>query len=292
MVTIGHSLGGAAVLSAVSKPLLTQLLGGVADENHCSSERCGIGNGVFLVNPAIEANQILPLLEATIDRDFPEWQPPLLVNISSEADWANKIMFPLGQTVGLVATSHQTALERDYYKLYGGNDTDKFLLREESLDSTTVANFAPFLTHRLELGERPAVCEERSGTDIFSPVDVGREPLKYCWDYDDDRGGFYESPAICGPKRFPKGFDTTPNNAHVKRTGNYNPLYFIRTDKAFMSGHNDIFNPYVIAFLAAQLNHGIEWNKRPDLYHSPAEFKKQFEKFLGFSCKLRLEGEG
>ena len=292
MATVGHSFGGAAVLSAVSKPLLmrlqTPLIQTADSSTRCSNVSCGIGDGVFLINPAIEANQVVSLLESTIPKSYPENQSPLLVSISSEADLANKYAFPLGQTFGLLATSRQAPLSgRTYFKDFVSGE--QLTLLEENLDSTTVGNFAPFLTHRLDVPDAEALCEAASSEELERLL-ADSPLLRQCSDY--------SKSSECGPKYFPRGFDRTQRNAFADRESPYNPLYFIRTNDKFMNGHNDIFNPHVVTFLVSQMEEALvaanraQNKERAVLYQDPDSFRDRYLENLNFACDIEYRSDG
>lgn len=114
LVTVGHSFGGAIVLSALAETLTEKVIRSPNGSTEPGAIR-GVGDAVFLLNPAIEANQALNLVEAAIAQSYPPMQAPLMVSISSDADRATHYAFPAGQTVGLLLTWSQVDLERDYY---------------------------------------------------------------------------------------------------------------------------------------------------------------------------------
>jgi len=289
MVTIGHSFGGAAVLSAVTKPLLTNLLRPADDaqeENGCNEKNCGVGDGIFLINPAIEANQVLSLLEATVQKDYAPDQPPLLVSLSSEADFANKYLFPLGQTLGLIATSKQAPLVgRSYFKNFESGELMPML--EENLDSTAIGNFSPYLTHRIDVPSAETICAAASISEIEELLDE-TALLHTCSNYADK--------SECGPRYFPSGLDRTPENLYTERASPYNPLYFIRTDQNFMGSHNDIFNPHVVAFLISQLDQGLEAvagiaESSNTLYQVDSAFREKYAENLEFTCQIEFRSD-
>ncbi len=294
LVTIGHSFGGAAVLSAVANPLLERLLEPVGNTQNgdprCGGVSCGIGDGIYLLNPAIEANKVLPLFEATRARNYQSNQPPVLVSISTEADLANKILFPLGQTFGLLATSRQAPLMRQYLVKQNKDTPEQsqgppLALEEEALDSTTVGNFAPFLTHRMEVPNLTSWCKSVRQEEQTDPVPLELNPFTRCVDY--------SAADNCGPKIFPRGFDTTPSGAMVSGRDVHNPLYFIRANKNFMDGHNDIFNEHVVAFLRTQLNQSLSFVNGGDsysnaLYQDPDAFRESYKESLKFSCQINF----
>lgn len=275
LITIGHSFGATAVMRAVSKPLLNRVLdsapGGIS--NSCGNTTCGIGDGIYLLNPAIEANHVLSLYENTITRgNYSPQQQPILVSLSSEADFATKYAFPLGQTLGLLATWSQKELDRSYFKNSKTKKTQP--LDEQYLDSATMGNFPPYLTHRIDVPPIVKAC-----ASALTPEAINLNP---CSDY--------SSAKACGPKHFPRGFDRLPAGSYIDgRPKNY-PLFFIRTNSYFMSGHNDIFNPHVIAFLTAQIYERViamqEGASSNTLYRDPDYFARQYAKYLEFSCSF------
>ena len=228
LVTIGHSFGGAIVLSALSEVLTQKIIGA-----EVRAEVRGIGDGVILLNPAIEANQALPVVEAALNRDYVEGQEALLLTLSSDADNATHYAFPAGQTAGLLLTWRQADLNRDYF--VDRDSQTAIPLREEDLDTATLGNFAPFLTHRLTLEQKnmPPASEER----VSEALD-----LKFV--------RCEESLDGCAPKGWSK---TAPNNS-IKDVPKYYPLYFVKTDSRFINAHSDIFNCDVVSFLTAVID--------------------------------------
>lgn len=213
LVVVGHSFGGAIVVRALADVLAERVT------NRTQDARARIfGDGVLVLNPAIEANQGLPFVEAALQRPYAASQLPLFISISSDADSATHYAFPLGQTIGL-ATWRQADLKRSYYHDRSAPDTP-LRLRERHLDATTVGNFAPFLTHRLRAS---------------AEGDVMRFSLTTC----------DAAPADCRPM----GWTTLTGLPTVGPLPAHYPLYFIKTDKSVMSDHNDIFNQQVRSFV-------------------------------------------
>ena len=232
-VTLGHSFGGAIVLSALAEALNDKIV-----SQQLEQPIQGIGNGIILLNPAIEANQALTLVESTLNRKFLNHQQPLLISISSDADRATHYAFPIGQSLGTLFTWRQTDLQRDYY--IDRNTGQPIEMREEYLDSSTVGNFAPFLTHRLEMNTQPINCKQPYPT---------KQQLKDNFTFD-----------VCG--NIPDGCrdispSRIPSYAAIKALPNNYPLYFIKTNGAFIQDHNDIFNPAVQGFLIALINDSV-----------------------------------
>ena len=213
MVVVGHSFGGAIVVRALSD-LITERVTNRADD-----ERARVfADGVLVLNPAIEANQALPFVEAALQRPYARDQLPLFISISSDADAATHYAFPAGQTIGL-ATWRQADLQRSYYHDRRAPE-QPLPLRERHLDATTAGNFAPFLTHRLHAdGEGDAL----------------RFTLDTC--------------EAAGERCRPMGWTTLSGQPTIGPLPAHYPLYFIKTDKSVMTDHNDIFNQKVRSFV-------------------------------------------
>ena len=215
MVVIGHSFGGAIVVSALNDVLTERTVQRTRRRGYART----IGDGVLVLNPAIEANQSLSFVEAAIQADYRPEQYPLFVSLSTDADLATHYAFPGGQTLGLLLTWQQEDLKRSYYYDRLEPDQEK-ALREEHLDTTTVGNFAPFLTHRL------TARSDGDGT-VFE--------VKTC---DSDPQGCV-----------PRGLTTLGGQPAIRNLPKHYPLYFYKTDATVMEGHNDIFNQRVRAFV-------------------------------------------
>ena len=187
--------------------------------NRAGDERARVfGDGVLVLNPAIEANQALPFVEAALQRPYARDQLPLFISISSDADAATHYAFPAGQTIGL-AMWRQADLQRSYYHDRRAPE-QPLPLRERHLDATTAGNFAPFLTHRLHAdGEGAAL----------------RFTLDTC--------------EAAGERCRPMGWTTLSGQPTIGPLPAHYPLYFIKTDKSVMTDHNDIFNQKVRSFV-------------------------------------------
>jgi hypothetical protein len=212
LVTIGHSFGGAIVVNAVSDILIDRM----AQQGVVQS----IGDTIIVINPAVEANQTLPLVEAAINAQYAENQSPVFISISSDADKATHYAFPLGQTMGLLFSWKQATLERDYY--HDRINADDPELREEHLDTTTVGNFAPYLTHYLS-SSQPS-----DGSPPELHLDLCQDTAEKCT---------------------PKGLTPLSGHPVISPLPDHYPFYFIKTDESIMDGHNDIFNCTMTSFL-------------------------------------------
>ena len=152
MVTIGHSFGGAIVASALSEVFLSRVIDAQpspdckqSGEDQCT-EPCvlarNFGDAVVILNPAIEANEVLPLKSLVAERCFPPNQPKLLHVLSTDADVATNRYFPIGQSLNMLMWSEEPALNHTFR----GKTVQ---LDEHDLDTTTVGNYSAYWTGRL-----------------------------------------------------------------------------------------------------------------------------------------------
>ncbi len=218
-ITFAHSFGALMAVEAMAEVLTEEV-------ESTTSEMNGIGDAVFLLNPAVEANRILHLFESVLSNKNlkTQYNLPLLVSISTDSDWATHSTFWLGKLFSQFIFWNPEELPRGY-------STNN--ISEYELSRTALGNFEPFLTHRLTLlpnndnsnirieFRKPCCnCEERKDSQVHS-----------YWE-DPRRGSYWE----CR--------DTYP-------------LYFIKTDENIMTGHNDIFNDSFVTFLLAILNDAL-----------------------------------
>jgi hypothetical protein len=136
---IGHSFGGTMVYAALANVLKARLVEALhrrgkvpVDENLVD----GFGNLVVLVNPAFEASAYAPLEDLVAAMGpFSRSQTPLLVIVGSETDFPNRTWFRLGRSLDVL-------LQRT------GPRSERRLL------TTSIGNYEPYLTHRLEAVSR------------------------------------------------------------------------------------------------------------------------------------------
>lgn len=232
IVVLGHSFGGAIVLSALSDVFADKLINAkIIPEEACENEEgdkdgtfsqkrgapCALaepfGHGVILLNPAVEANQVLPLKELMSSFRYPDSQDVLMHVLSSKGDCATRWGFPIGQWLNNL-TWREANILRDYE--YDRENNISLVHFEDELTETAVGNFAPF----------------RTGW-------IGGNPGEFsqCWKLNQRPN--------CKPgdetKRIPIGANE--------------PIQFYLTDESFINGHNDVMNnckvrSYILAIAA------------------------------------------
>ncbi|WP_316365486.1 hypothetical protein [Candidatus Thiodiazotropha sp. CDECU1] len=256
LAIVGHSFGGAIAVSAA-----TEIISEIIINDRQGQEPGGtIGDAVIVLNPAIEANQTLNMVEAAVKNKITGPSNPLFYSISTDADWATHYVFPVGQTIGLLFTWRQMDLQRSYY--HDRLTQESLILREEHLDATTTGNFAPYLTHRLKMD---------TSSEIPEPT------LHSC----------EELPDAC----VPKGLTTLDGHPAIGPLPEKYPLQFIKTDKTVMAGHNDIFNPEILTFIYTLIDDVVRYaiSDHPDyeddgiatgnILSRPDDLKNRFRQF-------------
>jgi hypothetical protein len=123
-IAIGHSFGARTLFSATEQSLISateQAHPGYAFGEYKTV--LSLADVVILLNPAFEASRYSAINDfARYDEKFSDNQPPLILTVSSEGDWATRIVFPVGQWIGLARSNRELQ---------------------------TLGNYSPFRTHRL-----------------------------------------------------------------------------------------------------------------------------------------------
>lgn len=224
LIIVGHSFGGAIVLSALEETLTSKLKDKKANPD---SNLTTVGDAVILLNPAIEATQIAPLIDASQEiANTMKNDNKLLHVISSTGDTPTHVAFPIGQWLNLGLTWNQANINRSYMQ------PDQ-TLSELEMDTKTVGNFKPFHTGNI-------LKSQKLITKAFKPIEDG------------DAFGDWTYKSCCGGKL--NGCElSSDTKTHMQCEDNF-PLSMIYADETFMENHNDVFNNAVIAFISASVS--------------------------------------
>lgn len=212
-VIIGHSFGGAIVLSALHDVLLNDLIAARTSFEE-AAQLCKkvdrFADALILLNPAIEANKMVLLKEAAARCHFDHTQAPLMHILSSDGDLATRVFFPLGELVNVASPQGPKKLKRT---INGKN----IVLDERQLSLTTAGNIKQFRTAYLSFDKGKQQWRMRQCKDNLTQC--GIRPGKQ-------------------------------QDNHIK-VSEYDPLRFIKTDTAFITNHNDAFSCYVQGFISS-----------------------------------------
>jgi len=220
-LTIGHSFGGAITLSAMNKIVLTKLI----EAKYSGNKPSNFGDGIILLNPAIEANEILQLKEESMrvgNKITDNTSRPLMYIVSSKGDTATHCIFPPGQFLGTALNWNEEDLTRQY------NNTE-YILDEYDLDLETIGNYKPFRTGEiLDKENQKEILKEKKLT--FNENELGD------WKYQ----------SKCNEN----------SSEYLPCTEN-EPLQFLYTSKSFIGDHGDIFNRNVKSYLASIISNSL-----------------------------------
>jgi pimeloyl-ACP methyl ester carboxylesterase len=262
LMVVGHSFGASVVFNSIGQILLERFLldaekllaerrtpapgvaprNGAAKQVHPQSKPgliSGYGDLVILINPAIEATRIVPFFGSlneytnrTVDL-FVDAQPPRLVILSSEGDWATRKTFPTARVFSTLLESYQ---DRPLRTPYG----QELAMRERYLDRQTMGNVEELQTH--EPLKRP-----KSGTwdgrcppfdrDWLSLAVAERRAEQQRNGNSDSGDGWSHTFEGTGITLTHRGV-TTPTN----------PLWIMAVDSKILSGHSAIAEPILICF--------------------------------------------
>lgn len=109
LVITGHSFGGLIIYEALSHALMERAAKTkVIDDEDCTAKGCSnlvydvaesFGDFVMLVNPAFEGSLYEPLFHIATNRCYDAKQRPVMMIVTSEADSATRVAFPVGRTL-------------------------------------------------------------------------------------------------------------------------------------------------------------------------------------------------
>jgi hypothetical protein len=230
LVTIGHSFGGLIVYTALSQYLIDTVVrtemasfsrslaprrtGGEDDR-----EIAGYGDLVVIVNPAIEAMRYQPIRELLENRrrarSFAPRQNPVFVEVTSTADWATGIAFPVGRSLNTI------------FESFTGEDE-----REEAM--AALGHYPAFWTHDLK-GPSPLADPDNRPP----PIDTHEECVEFERFNATERPDGYLKP---GWRRHYRAGAVLTHRAGSGFDAN-DPFWIITTDQSMIREHNDIEEP-------------------------------------------------
>ena len=106
LVISGHSFGGQVIFKALAQPLIERAVKMLPNPDHDPNLSGdygyeiahSFGDLVLLVNPAFEGSAFESLQFAATNRCYPAAQRPVMLVVTSQADDATGVAFPLGRT--------------------------------------------------------------------------------------------------------------------------------------------------------------------------------------------------
>jgi hypothetical protein len=246
LLTIGHSFGGLIVYTALAQYLtdraaasdMSWALGATTDEDKMI---VGYGDLVVIINPAVEAMSWEPVRRLVENRkppDYARMQPPIFVEVTSTADDATGVAFPLGRSLNTLTE----------------NFTDS---EERRMATRSFGHYEPFITH--DLTSAPNAVTKQQAADALarlaqsSPAQASADARELvqaecqahaAFEAQWRRDGYllpgwtrqYSSGAILSHRAASK-FD--PND----------PFWVVSADKSVIADHTDINEPVFVDFV-------------------------------------------
>jgi fermentation-respiration switch protein FrsA (DUF1100 family) len=239
LVVHGHSFGGAIVYSSIAQAMVEQIR---RDAGDSPDEMEPLADLIVLINPAFEAMRLRPQLDLARSQEYKPNLPPRLIIITTEADQATGIAFPIGRAIATLPDAYADQ-------------------HSPEQNRTAVGHYIPFVTHQLH-EVAASDCHEKSGAStiaVVQPLEVLLRPdtsslcirpvvfrdakrllLQRC-----DKPG--DCGAVAGSHYLMRGRVAEGLIPHRL------PIMNIRTTDAVSTGHGDIRNSTLENFLVQLL---------------------------------------
>jgi hypothetical protein len=246
LLTIGHSFGGLIVYTALAQyftdhAAASVMAGSFSGASDADKMIAGYGDLVVIVNPAVEAISWEPIRQLVQDRqpqDYAPGQKPVFVEVTSTADDATGIAFPLGRSLNVV--------------------TESFTTRDEREEATVaVGHYPPFWTHDLtsapDAMTPQAAADRRANLALASPAQAsaaaGAQVQAECrahaaFEAQWRRGGYL----LPGWTRHYSAGAVLSHRANSHFDAN-DPFWIVRADASVIAGHSDISEPVFVDFI-------------------------------------------
>jgi hypothetical protein len=236
LLTIGHSFGGLIVYTALAQALIdrvvtAQMAGIAAPAENADKAIAAYGDLVVIVNPAIEATAWEPLRALLHDQPqerFARQQKPAFVEVTSSADDATGIAFPLGRSLNTALESFVSADQRT-----------------EALKS--IGHYPPFWTHHLTRApDAPAAADFVAAQDAAPPgaLVAGECAAQSRFDAQFRQAGYLQPGWT---RRYAGGAVLS----HLTGTGYdaNDPYWMVLADGSVIADHSDIQQPIFVDFV-------------------------------------------
>jgi hypothetical protein len=236
LILMGHSFGGLILLEAVSQSLINSLFEYDATPGQ-ENVIPRFGDMIILANPAVEALRYTPLHRAAASQRYDHYQTPIFVSITSTADWATGIAFPIGRSVNTFFETSLSGEEHDASKKTLGHMdpyiTHELLMRSDGVKTCPGWNpvLDPSAPSAIDQERNNLNLERRNSNQFFGP-DPATLSLLPGWQRN-----------FCGDAVL-RQLKTDPNS----------PIWNVSTDAAIIPGHNEITQPVFVNFVR-QLYH-------------------------------------
>jgi len=229
LIVVGHSFGGAVVFSALGQILESRFAHSVATAPG-GAPVAGFGNLVVLINPAFEAGLYAPLSDLSTEQaSYVKSQLPVLAILTSEADAATGVAFPIGRWFSTWFEKHRRVRRSDPV-----NDSIQDISQHDA-DVDAVGHFEPYRTHTLN-AVQVAAAPTPTADVAQSAHQNAKAVATTSQQWEDDT----------------PGSEITFPGSVLKRTtdsAGRDPYLVVKVDKALIADHNDIWRPGIRDFI-------------------------------------------
>jgi hypothetical protein len=194
----------------------------------------GFGNLVVLINPAFEAQLYEPLSDLSTERaSYAKSQLPVLAILTSEADQATGVAFPIGRWFSTRLEKHRKVdrFNPTIGQLHPGADA-KETIDQRDTDVDAVGHYETYRTHSL----RALASTATASPTVNIPQLDARALALSSQEWEDDGPG--------SEIAFPGTVLT-----RTDRSAGRNPYLVINVDKKLIADHDDIWRPGVRDFI-------------------------------------------
>lgn len=246
LLVIGHSFGGLIVYTALAQFFTDQAAAAatavsLGDDADSDKRIASYGDLVVIVNPAVEAiswEPIRQIVENRPARDYACGQPPVFVAVTSSADTATGVAFPLGRSLNVMTESFTSAEER-----------------KEAL--TALGHYAPFWTH--DLTSTPAATTPQKAADRRAylrraPAAEASRAIKQQLDAERTAHAAFEARWRKDGYLLPGWTRTYTAGAVLTQLARSpfdpnDPFWLVRADRTVIASHSEISNPIFTDFV-------------------------------------------
>ena len=226
LVVVGHSFGGAVLYTALGQLLANRFVH-TTGPTGVQSTVPGYGDLVVLINPAFEALLFSSLSDMSAERGlYFEHQLPVVAVLTSEADDATRLAFPIGRRLSTIFEKHRDMTRRN------ATTNSSEMIDGGLADVTAVGHFVPYRTHRLY----PSDAQTRAEVAPVAPQRAARIFLEASRRWVNDK----------------PGADIDFAGLILERTlssAGRNPYIVAAVDEEIINDHNDIDDPRLIHFV-------------------------------------------
>lgn len=275
LLTMGHSFGGLVVYNAVAQALMESAIEPKDFEKTQLVKP--FGDLVFIVNPAFEGTRYEPLHQIAKRREYPSFQPPVFIAVTSETDDATRKAFPIGRWINGVWENYSDGKD--------GKSVSHSKSEQREANVKTIGHAKRYRTHELsykrsddleQLGAEPpqdagkCSCPYSNGiknmlttTDIRSELADWKKNLTNSsdWHVIEEDQAVHANRIKGWTRNYADGL-TLKHDPTDPQNNPDNPFWVVYTGKEIIPDHNGFYTPLFLNFIRHTYDDSLHlWNK-------------------------------